>query len=413
VLVPVALEAVGVGDDGFELRCDLDGEPQPVRWDSVGELRRSGDLLVYETPDRQVVAGRLEGGAARLCQGPYAGRCEVSVGAKHEAGGRAGLAAGESPPLVFTAAIALDPAPDDAFDVKVPHDGAGYGAVDERLLPYVLASPNQFDAGSCLFMASSGAAEVMLNQHVPLGEIEYLGDTDLSERFLMNASVYVPASEMRWFLTDLIYSYNHLGGSMLDRDYPMATALDGSSVVVFYSWTNDLPSDWEDQLVPLPWLERTVVFADPLKNEDSQWNVALMDDTTVEQIKYVLRTKLAPVIVVYNHYLYWHSAMIVGYDDTVATNGCPLVDDMQDYFISQGAAYYANKIDAHKEEIGECTDAGIFYVRDSIYPGGDEEPVYYYGGPHPFAAKYSKRIIERTYNWVRFLANHAYTVHRQ
>ena len=27
--------------------------------------------------------------------------------------------------------------------------------------------------------------------------------------------------------------------------------------------------------------------------------------------------------------------------------------------------------------------------------------------------EYSKRIVERTYNWVRFLANHAYTVHRR
>jgi hypothetical protein len=116
--------------------------------------------------------------------------------------------------------------------------------------------------------------------------------------------------------------------------------------------------------------------------------------------------------VVYNHYLYWHASMIVGYDDTVPTAGCPLVNSMRSHFISEGYTSYANKIDAHKEEIGECTDMGIFYVRDSIYDGGDEEPVYHYGGPYPYSAKYSKRIVERTYNWVKFLANHVYVIYR-
>ena len=65
------------------------------------------------------------------------------------------------------------------------------------------------------------------------------------------------------------------------------------------------------------------------------------------------------------------------------------------------------------EEIGGCTDMGIFYVRDSIYPGGAEELTYNYGGPHPYSEKYSKRIIERTYNWVKFLSNHAYAIYRK
>jgi hypothetical protein len=412
VLVPGSLEAVADGDDGLALRCDADGETHPVRWDSIGDLHRIDDALVYETPDRQVVVGELADGRATLCEGPFAEVCTVSVGAKHEIGSRLDAADGESPPPVLTAALALEPAPEDVFDGAHPYNGDDYGAVDERLLPYALASPNQYDAGSCLYMSTTGAAEVLMNQHVPLEEIEYLGDTDLSERFLMNATTYVPQTEMRWTLSDLVFAYNHLGGSMLDRDYPMATALDGEYVVVSYSWNNDLPSDWEDQLVATPWFERTVVFLDPLKNDNSQWNVGLMDDTTVAQIKYLLRTKQAPLLVVYNHYLYWHSALIVGYDDTVETSGCPLVEDMQDYFVSEGFASYSNKVENHKDDLGGCTDMGIFYVRDSIYPGGEEEPVYQYGGPYPYTAKYSKRIIERTYNWVKFLSNHVYVIYR-
>jgi hypothetical protein len=38
--------------------------------------------------------------------------------------------------------------------------------------------------------------------------------------------------------------------------------------------------------------------------------------------------------------------------------------------------------------------------------------MYNYGGPYPFTAKYSKRIIERTYNWVKFFSNHAFGIHR-
>ena len=295
--------------------------------------------------------------------------------------------------------------------------GSGPTAFDEypdwalentELLPIVLASPNQYDAGSCLFMATTGAAEVLMSQHVPLEEVTYLGDTDLSERFLMNASEYVPASQTAWFFTDLVYAYNVLSGSMLDRDYPMAAG--GGSLN--YSWNDDLPVDWEEMLVETPPVERTTIFADPLKNADSQWNVGLMDDRHVERIKYELRMHKAPVIVVYNHYLYWHTNVIVGYDDTVETYGCPMVEDMVDYFEDQGATAYANKVLEHMEELGGCTDYGIFYVRDSIYPGDAEDPTYHYGGPQAFDAPYSERIIPLDYNWVKFLANHVTAVHR-
>jgi hypothetical protein len=240
----------------------------------------------------------------------------------------------------------------------------------------------------------------------------YLGDTDLSERFLMNASEYVPTVQTAWFFTDLVYAYNVLGGSMLDRDYPMATAVDGAYLSVAYSWTNDLPDDWEELLVETPPFERTTIFADPLKDDDSQWNVALMDDRHVDRIKYELRMHEAPVIVVYNHYLYWHATMIVGYDDTVETDGCPMVESSVDYFLSEGADSYADKITAHMEELGGCTSQGVFYVRDSIYDGDAEGPIYHYGGPSPYDAPYSERIIELDYNWVKFLANHVYVVHR-
>ena len=76
----------------------------------------------------------------------------------------------------------------------------------------------------------------------------------------------------------------------------------------------------------------------------------------------------------------------------------------------------ANAIEAHMEELGGCSDQGIFFVRDSIYGDGcenSEEPVYDYGGWTGNNYCYSDRITNTSYNWVRYLSNHAYSIHRR
>jgi len=205
-------------------------------------------------------------------------------------------------------------------------DEVPYGAQFNLLDPYVLASPNQYDAGSCLFMATTGAMEILLNQHTPLEEIEYEGDTDLSERFLMNAvdrttRAWVPRST-----TDALFAYNFFGGALLNRDYRFTAgyvcdtstgvvACDSSDEDAYFScainWIDDLPENFEEMLVPTPEVDRTLIFLDPNLNENSIWNVALMDDDTVERIRWEVRTKRAPVLIIYNHYLYWHSDLVV------------------------------------------------------------------------------------------------------
>jgi hypothetical protein len=137
-----------------------------------------------------------------------------------------------------------------------------------------------------------------------------------------------------------------------------------------------------------------------------------MDRDIIERIKYELDTKHAPVIVVYNHYLYWHSNVIVGYDDERETGDCPMVRSSLDYFDQQGARSYAYKVESHMEEQGGCIDRGVFYVRDSIYDG-DDEPSYNYSEEYDFTDKYSDRIVALSYDWVVYLANHIYSVHRE
>jgi hypothetical protein len=63
------------------------------------------------------------------------------------------------------------------------------------------------------------------------------------------------------------------------------------------------------------------------------------------------------------------------------------------------------------DDLGGCVDRGIFYTRDSIYEG-DNEPMYSYSDTYDFNEPMAERIVERTYNWVLYLANHAFSVHR-
>jgi hypothetical protein len=389
----------------------------PVQLELPGDLRDDNGRIVLEKNGELIPIGKTDGATAELCENGE--RCSVIIGLK------------VAPPEAYAG---LRPAPVVSMTIGLHGPPAGedsneddYGARDEGLIDYVFASPNQFDAGSCLFMTTTGAMELLIHQHTDLDTIEYNGDTDLSERFLMAAYQDVPSSTLSYWLTDTVYTYNYIGGSLLNRDYPFTAGYvretsggslvpcdagdDGAYYSCSYNWFDERPGNWESLLVDTPAVERTVAFIDPAQNASSQWNVGLMDDEDVEKIKYMLRTRRAPVVVIYNHYLYWHADIIVGYDDTVETNGCPMVDSSMDYFDEQGSGAYTRRIENHMDDIGDCTSRGIFYVRDSIYEGTSDEPDYQYSAG--FTEKYSERIVERTYNWVKYLGNHAYAIHRK
>jgi len=399
-------------DDAGALRFDMlvHGQAQPVHQEAPGTLVMDGSYIQLHRGDSVIRVGTVNDGVATLCAD---GQCRAAIGAK-VAPADAYDGTGEAGPI-YTLAIAVHGLPEGE-----------YGEADTGLLPYVLASPNQFDGGSCLFMSTTGAMEILLNQHTDLSTVDYGGQTDLSERYLMAAYQDLPSTWLRYWLTDTVYTYNYHDGSMLNRDYPFTAGYvrdtssglqpcsssdDGAYYSCSYNWFDYRPDGWEDLMVPTPGVHRTVMYTDPARDSSSQWNVGLMDDDDVEKIKYLLRTRQAPVVVIYNHYLYWHADIVVGYDDTVSTGGCPMVESSMDYYNEQGSSSYTQKILNHMEDIGDCTDQGVFYVRDSIYDGTSEEPMYTYSSG--FSERYSQRVIERSYNWVKFLGNHAYGIHRR
>ncbi len=448
--LPSALTARGRGghltytplsDGRIELRWSTDLGQVPVRREFAGTLRVKDAQILWKSPHGSLAVGWTDAMGAHLCSGQYAAVCELAVGKKGVGDGsqRApGLQGTDATTPVFSAALRLTlagrqrlggavvpPPPNPTYD---PQDPTEFLAVD-AIANLALASPNQFDGASCIFMAHAGAVEMLMNQHAEGEILQYLGDRDLSERYLMNAYEHAPAYTVPYFLTDLVYVYNAFGGSLLSSDYPFTAGYvheDANGVKTpsdandpdayfscYYNWFDDLPADWQQNLTPTPTAERTLLFVDPARNGDSRWNVGIVGPDVVERIKYELRTKNAPVVVVYNHWLYWHADIIVGYDDRVdnSVDPCPMVNDSLEYFADQGATAYVNKIENHRTDLGGCTTQGIFYVRDSIYDGDSTELMYTYAPG--FSERYSQRIITRSYNWVTYLANHVYTIHRK
>jgi hypothetical protein len=313
------------------------------------------------------------------------------------------------------------------------------------LLPFILRSPNQEDAGSCLYMSLTGIAEWWLAKLHPDLPRTPDGPIDLSERYLMNlAGQDEDQNGIPDWKTDSIYLFNQAGGAPLNRDYRFtrgwyttdanghyveaASGAPGAEFGTPFNWIDERGKAGKLELVQLPVFKREVLFADP---ESNQWNTGVMPDDIADRIKTALREKQAPVQVVYNHYGYWHSVFIVGYDDELENGNCSFVTSFLN-FMPGRASELRREADAETDpqrkaaaeekatryekvtrqaqaafqRIG-CHPKGAFYVRDSIY-GDPTGPVYeYVPGQKGQTAPYGKLTVVHEYDWVRVMANHA------
>ena len=386
-------------------------EKSHIRLETGGSLYKEKDLVIYKTKRKSSIIGTIEDDNIKLCKGKYSNICKFMISEKS-----VGNLLNNSNSL-YTAYIEIFRNKTKSVDEAIYFD---------KMNRFVLAAPNQADAGSCLFMANTGAVEIVTNQHTDK-EIKNDGETDFSERYLMNASNF--SQDIEYTMTDLSYTFNSFNGGLLNKDYPFTVGYvieddngnksrgekgeEGASLSAAYNWFNDMPSDWKNLVTETPKIERTILFIDPDLNKNSIWNLGIVNSDVIERIKYELRTKNAPVVVIYNHYLYWHTDIIVGYDDNFElSEECPMVKDSIEYFKEKDRDSYAQKIQKHMAKEGGCSKTGVFYVRDSIYDGGEEEATYYYGGDEHYD-KYSKRIILHSYDWVKYLGNHVYSIHRK
>lgn len=275
------------------------------------------------------------------------------------------------------------------------------------MLPYVQPSPDQEEAGTCLYMSLTGVAEWWLNKLQPLeGGVIPEGDNDLSERHL----IHLPKSSslVRNWKTDTLLATNSKHQLIRNRSYRFAKGwtkngrlaspnTSGATYGTMINWIGQTPANSND-VATLPTFERTVLAQDP---SGSQWGTGALPSNIVERVKKALDENSAPIQVIYNHYGYWHSVFIVGYDDDQSSGGCSMVNG----FIQRGLSGAA-KVKRLYEADGGCATRGVFYVRDSIY-SDYSEPMYVYDPAHPAAnTPYSKRVIYREYQWLKYLANH-------
>lgn len=332
---------------------------------------------------------------------------------------------------------------------EAPLDVSQLGGFNE-LLRYVTPSPDQEEAGSCLYMSVTGIAEWWLGRLNPKTVQRPDGIFDISERDTMHLSSNSDAASLveNW-KTDTALAFNGtrsiLRNSALrftkgwykedsDGDYVEALPQEqGAEYGPHFNWIAPkektyLPTDF----ISLPRFERTVIFADPTSN---QWNVAVTPDDIVEKVKVALTSQKAPVQVIYNHQGYWHSVYIAGYNDNQQTRGCPFVQLDRQHFkneITRIKAKLGQELpDAERERLvkrltnqedlshrleariaaaGGCKNRGVFYVRDSIYSDSSEAVYDYDLGTKGEERNYSKRIILREYDWLRFVANHVIQV---
>ena len=330
-------------------------------------------------------------------------------------------------------------------------DGAfGPGGFDE-LLPFVMGSPGQQVAGSCLHMSITGIAEWWLARLFPNMSREPDGPLDLSERFTMNEAGYEEdAAHLPNWRIDAIYLFNRMGGrAVQNRSYRFTKgwytgsfhdgtaipASEGDAGAVYdtsFNWL-DQRAQIQNGYVQLPRFERIIIHLDQARD---QWAIGSAPPDIAERVKSHLRSNKAPVQVIYNHNGYWHSVYVIGFNDEIDNGNCAWTRDYRQVIGERAVEFQRNANAAgtpeehdywqvradraarSSEQIadlwaqrGGCSSSrGVFYVRDSIYPDADG-PIYDYdplssGDESP----YSRKIVLKEYDWLSYFANHVVQV---
>ncbi len=173
-----------------------------------------------------------------------------------------------------------------------------------ELLKYVQEGPDQGETNTCLFVASTGAMELIANMVNGIKYPKPYGPYDLSESFIL----FAPETEYKSFIETPVLSFNN-GYAAHIKDWPYE-AWNGSAIN--YGVWNQHPLMSSLPQVKLPEIETIKLF-----QIGGRWSTYVLDDSHIEQIKEALWTYKSPIIVNYNDEDYWHVVLIVGYDDDV------------------------------------------------------------------------------------------------
>jgi hypothetical protein len=256
----------------------------------------------------------------------------------------------------------MEPRPDQPNPAPPADRPNGKAALNEstdhsfHLKAYLLPSPDQLGAGSCLYMAATGITEFMLAQSRGITSPQVGGPTDISEQCTINLSKQIglrnPYTDAPMLLSQ--------GGYLLDGQMPFRAYASSS-------WMNEGTVAMNGAQKP-PDMRKHVLF--DTGGEGSQNTYGRMTPEHLDRIKQFLRTNESPVLFVYKPPTanWWHANMITGYDDRTKT----------------------------------------FTVRDSSFGNPvANAPSYTYGGRSPYGPKPYRGETQMSYTQALQWGNHA------
>jgi hypothetical protein len=259
----------------------------------------------------------------------------------------------------------------------------------DELLDYVIASPDQQKAGSCLYMASTGAVEVVYNKLKNQRHPEIDGPGDFSEVYALRGPLKVAAT---WYEGP---SLRFRSGSVLNKDVPYDPA------IFWDQYLGNAPR------YKMPFIMTKKIFVATGGDDQARWKIGVMTENTITEIKKSLVEKASPVVVIfrdsgyeksYGYWDTWHVVTLVGYDDNGMEN-----EEVSDNCISvkrglKGPSSFPKAKLKDLLDTKGCRSQGVFFVRESEdkYPGG---------------GRIRPPVIKRSYDWLKYLGNHAFSVY--
>lgn len=283
--------------------------------------------------------------------------------------------------------LAQTPSEGDADDLRFSADKGTLPTAFKDLLPYVVPAPNQRYAGSCLYMATTGAMEVILSKQAGVENPAIDGPTDLSE-----TTPYSASSGNLWKTWYEGPFLKFQKGGFLAKDIPYNH---------LRFWKTGIPRGLTR--TPLPFeIETKRLFNASGSTKNARMRFGVLDESHVNMVKEALANNESPVVVIYRDigqkrqnstWDVWHTVVIVGYDDEEKEPGegtCPWVQRSLKAMGSSGRNILNNAM----KKGGGCREKGAFYVRDSE---SSEEG-------HGRVPRYDIR----SYDWLKYLGNHGY-----
>lgn len=169
---------------------------------------------------------------------------------------------------------------------------------------YVIKAPNQGDTNTCLFVASTGAMEILLNKHLNHRNPKINGATDISERYAISAPWSKRPSS---WLESAVLKFDS-GEAVLQKDMPY-TAFTATGDINYSVW--NFPANfYTAPRISVPKIDTELLF-----QVGDRYSRNVLNETHLQRLKQTLLQKHSPILLNNNDTEYWHVVVVVGFDD--------------------------------------------------------------------------------------------------